>query len=579
MRITLMILILTATASADPVVLAVDGKDIYIDLGAKDGVGAGSELELLHEIVAKDPTTGKALHDRFALGTMTVAKSGDGISVAHTDADLAKRVLVGDHVRLVSAKKAFVDPWEEQVAASKASAPAVVVKGAPIVDHAALARDAWQQTLGQPPEARIARWRDLLTADPTTPYRTAIQLEIKSLLSQAAARDSAVARARSSNVDERSPRIAQLAAQLESPAASGGAASGGNDSVLEVAPIDRAVPGRPIELAFLVRAPQQVAKGWLYVRPQGDVGFKRSELVRDGDAYLRGTIDGQLVRDPGLEWYVEVAAPGKAGSAPALGTHTAPLAIEIDRVVTEAPIARHRSQIDLHLDYVDFDGGFSKGYDQYYQAEADFTYRFIHPIYAVRLGFGTLDGIGGPKAVIDHDPNQMCLDTNGQYQCKRITFSYVYTEYEYRIRPNVAVMLRPTIGVLSTDIMPGADAHRCQSRDTAGCQFFTGIGGRARLRLGEEFGTNLILGASFTRDVGTLLEAAYHWLPAPVVPVQVTVQVTDQPVIDDFGVRLVGDVGYKQPNSWFYPSARVSYQARALNHTGVSGGMALNFDW
>ena len=70
-----------------------------------------------------------------------------------------------------------------------------------------------------------------------------------------------------------------------------------------------------------------------------------------------------------------------------------------------------------------------------------------------------------------------------------------------------------------------------------------------------------MLGASFTRGVGTLLEAAYHWLPAPIVPVQITVQVTDQPVIEDFGVRLIGDVGYKRLVGSI-PSVRVSYQAR-----------------
>ena len=34
--------------------LAIDGKDIYVDLGAKDGVGAGAKFELLHEIVATE---------------------------------------------------------------------------------------------------------------------------------------------------------------------------------------------------------------------------------------------------------------------------------------------------------------------------------------------------------------------------------------------------------------------------------------------------------------------------------------------------------------------------------------------
>ncbi len=103
-------------------------------------------------------------------------------------------------------------------------------------------------------------------------------------------------------------------------------------------------------------------------------------------------------------------------------------------------------------------------------------------------------------------------------------------------------------------------------------------GARGRIRLGEELGTNLVLGAAFTSHVGTMLEAAYHWLAKPVVPVQITVQVTDQPVVEDFGVRLIADVGVRKL-SWFYPSARVSYQARDIDHSGFSGGFALNFDW
>ena len=106
------------------------------------------------------------------------------------------------------------------------------------------------------------------------------------------------------------------------------------------------------------------------------------------------------------------------------------------------------------------------------------------------------------------------MDANGVYQCKRVDFSYVYTELEFRLRPQIAVMVRPQLGVLTTDSGPGDDAKHCQSRDTTGCRFLTGAGGRVRLRLGEEQATNLVLGASFSRGVGTLLEAAYHWLPA-----------------------------------------------------------------
>jgi hypothetical protein len=577
------LLIGARVAAAEPIVLAVSGHDIYVDLGAKDGVGAGSELELLHEIVAKDPRSGATLRDRFALGTITVDRSGDAISIAHADGALAKRVLEGDHVRLVSDKRAFVDPWAEQVLASKGQvAPPPVTPpptGAP-VDHVALAREAWQETLGQQPTTRIQRWQALLAKDPQTPYRRAIELEMASLRDQQKQRDAILARARSTASVDRAPRIAQLVAELDRssvtpvlPYERGGE--------LMVAPIERAVPGRAIQLAFLARHPGSIRSAFLFVRASGDAGYKRTELDHDGDAYLRGTIEGSLVRGERVDWYVEVASASTAEdgeTVPVLGSRIDPRTIVIDRDVTEAPIEPNRTHIDGHVDYVDFDGKFGKGYDQYYQAELDFTYRFLTPVYAVRLGFGSLSGTGGPKDVIDADPNASCLDEAGVYQCERMTFSYVYSEVELRLRPNVAIMIRPQAGILTTDTMDTGDARRCQGADTSACEFLTGFGARGRLRLGSEDGTNLVLGAAFTSRVGTLLEAAYHWLPNKVVPVQITVQVTDQPVLEDFGVRLVADVGLRSL-SWFYPSARVSYQARDIDHSGFGGGVALNFDW
>src|SRR5512132_2336004 len=102
LRITITTIVLlagTAHAEKDAVVVAIDGGDVYVDLGARDGVGAGSELELLHEVVAKDPRTGATLRDRFALGTLTVEKSGDKVSIARAGDGLKGRVLAGDHVR------------------------------------------------------------------------------------------------------------------------------------------------------------------------------------------------------------------------------------------------------------------------------------------------------------------------------------------------------------------------------------------------------------------------------------------------------------------------------------------------
>src|SRR3569623_1319621 len=302
MRSLLILCLVAATAHADPVVLAVDGGNIYVDLGAKDGVGAGSKLELLHAVIAKDPRTGRVLEDHFALGTLVVDRAGDSLAVAHADKDLLRRILTGDDVRLMSSKKHFVDPF-----------------------------------------------------------------------------------------------------------------------------------------------------------------------------------------------------------------------------------------------------------------------------YAVRLGFGTLSGTGGPKDVINADPTG-CME-NGVYKCRHVEFTYVYTELEHALAPSVHVMLRPQVGHLPTDSMPGSDGSRCHGRAVTGCELATGFGAKLGLRLGDEQGTNLAIGAAFTEHVGTLLEAVFHWLPAPVVPVQVMVQVTAEPVPQDFGVRLIGDVGY-HAGGWFYPSVRVSSQARAITPAGFSGGAA-----
>jgi len=564
-------------AAAEPIVVAVDGADIYVDLGAKDGVGAGAELELLHEVVVRDPRSGTTLRDHFSLGTISVVKSGEKVSVARADADLRKRVLAGDRVKLVSAKKTFVDPWAQQVAATKQQVPTPVpasvtvpaTPGKPI-DHAELAKQAFQDTLGKPLEQRVQRWLDLLRDDPRTPYAASVQREIVTLKNQIAARDQALAKARSEHTVDRAPRIARLAALLPADAS----------DVLQMAPIAKAEPGKPLAMAFLVRDPARIAKAWLYVRPPGAPGFKRMDLVADGDAYLRANIDGAAVRAPAVQWYVEATdGANESEPEPVLGSQAEPNTIAVERAVEEAPIEAGRSHIDAHVDYVDFDGAFGKGFDQYYQAEIDFTYRFLKPVYAVRLGFGTLGGKGGPKDVIDEDPNEACRDMTGEYRCKAVSFSYVYTEIEYRLRPNVAIMLRPQAGLLTTDVMPSSRNRRCSgTSNVEGCEFFTGFGGRVRLRLGDEASTNLVLGAGFTDGVGTLLEAAYHWRPTPVVPVQLSVQVTDMPVPENFGVRLIGDVGWRKL-SWFYPSLRLSYQARDIDHAGFSGGLAMNFDW
>ncbi|MCL4224751.1 MAG: hypothetical protein KJZ91_09850 [Myxococcales bacterium] len=563
-----------ALAAAEPVVLAVERDKVYVDLGSRDGVGAGTELELVREVVVTDPVTRAVLRDKFALGTLTVVKAGEGVCEARPAAELDGRVRPGDEIRVASAPRRFVDPWAARVAESRRARPAAEplptgpgagrVAAARAVEEAEAARAVWLETLGKPPGERAARWRAFLGARPATPYAGAIRTEIASLEAQAATLERAAAAATEEASPDRRRALTQALAELRGdrfvPPLWSGAPS-------------RVAHGKPITMTFTARETVGGA-AWLYVR--GDDGaFRRIALAADGDAYLRATIPAELVKGGRVEWFVEIGE-GVAG----LGSRESPQVIEVDRDVLEPPPAAGRTTIAASIDYVDFDGSLAGGYDQYYLAEADFTYRFLRPVHAVRVGFGTLSGKGGPKDVIDEDPAGQCRDSGGSYRCRAVDYTYVYTEVELQPRKQIAIMLRPQAGLLTTnrDPLEGSPGRCRDTTELADCSFFTRVGFRGRVRFGEERGTNLELGLGITDQVGTLFEAAYHWAPRREVPIKLAVQVTDMPVTTDFGVRLVSDVGWRGV-SWFYPSLRLSYQARDIDHAGFSGGLGLNFDW
>jgi hypothetical protein len=573
--VTFILAAASATARADGVVLKIEGEDIYVDLGAADGAGAGALLDLMNVVVVKDPVSKQVLRDRFAIGQLTVVRSGDKVSVVRAPDPLKKRVRVGDPVVMSSAPRTFADPWQARIEKRRRGRGGGSTPSEPItsrkqaeqrVSDAELTRATWQKTLGKPIDQRIKLWKELLAGRQDLAYAGEVAAEIASLEKQATALERAAVERQ-----ETDPRqlMARRLANLD-------AAATGDSPLLAAAP-DQVAEGQTVEIAFAVRQPDAIAQAWLYARRGGQGSFRRLELRADGDAYLRGAIPADLVRRPSLEYFVE-AAPAGGEPVPVVGSSERPRSIEVSETAADPPPQRSdRSRVTLVAEYVDFDGGLRDGFDQYYQVEADFMYRSFWPIYAVRLGFGTLSGMGGPKDVIDEDPDD-CLDVGGTYRCRHLSYSYIYTEFEHRFSPVVAVMLRPQAGLLTTDRRPGSTADRCFGEDIIDCDSQHGLGLRGRVRFGEETATSLVLGVGFTDGVGTLFEAAYASNALPKVPVRVAVEVTDQPIQSDFGVRLVGDVGFR-PGSWIYPSLRLSYQARDVDHAGFSGGAGVNFDW
>jgi len=556
-------LVSAAHVNANPVVLEIQKNDIYINMGYEDGLALNSLVTLQHVIEATHPVTNERVRDTFPLGLMRVVNVGPKTSVVRAGAKLFQRVRVGDEVSLASEPVDHVDPWS----IPRRSATRQPVQNAN--DHwkrevkGAEARVAaereihavWQATLGQPLQTRIALWQDYVQKNPKSRYRELVNRTVRELEARMVAEKEITA----VSPEERAANAAlrHLAILTDSRFE--------DDSVLHDAPT-RGYEGESVPLALLLRHPERLTKAWLYVRTRGEDSYEVQPMGKDGDGYLRATIAGPQAIAPGIEYFIEALEVGLEEPRPILGSSERPKRVVIDRSAREEPPDRvGHSRVTLFTDYVDFDGP-STSYDQYLHAEVDFMYRFFQPVYSLRLGFGTISGIGGPKDVIDLGAD---CTIAGEYRCRRVGYNYAFTEIEERFSDIVAVMLRVQWGSAYQDQAP---------MEGVGREFFDAFGVRGRIRLGREQASNLVLGVSTTQRLGNMFEGAFTWDVIPKFPVVLAVQVTDQPVLEDFGVRLISDIGWRYVD-WVYPSLRIAYQARDIDHAGLSAGLAANFDW
>lgn len=567
--ITAVLAATTTAAHARGSVLKVDQDRAFIDLGTDAGVAVGSVVTLFHVISVKHPVSGKPVRDTFPLARLRVLNSGARISVVAVPGSIASRIVVGDEVELASDPQVVIDPWTQPRPSSRSTVEGAASRARRLSEIKAAEKRlavvsqveaVWAGTLGKPVEERIGLWKQYLDDNPESPYRSAVERAVAELEAMTA---EAAERARMS------PEERRARAQITKLSKIDPAFRGGNGFFLD--PPGRTDEGVPVELSFLVAFPDKIEGGWLYYRTDGAHGYKRAALTASGDSYMLATIPGDAVRPPDVEYFVEVLETGEQNPVAVIGDNDAPQTIEVvARPGPDPRDERGRSQITVFLDYVDFDGlSPNKDKDQYVHSEIDFMYRFRKRyVHSLRLGFGTMQGSGGPKDVIDDDPEN-CLDETGVFRCRDVGYNYAYTELEWHIGPYVGLALRPQWGSAFRDREPVAGENR---------EFFSAFGMRGRLRFGREEGSNLIIGAGGTQRLGKLFEAAFNWAVVPEVPLVASIQVTDQPVLEDFGVRLMVDAGWKRLD-WFYPSLRLAYQARDIDHAGPSAGFAANFTW
>ncbi|HYH95052.1 hypothetical protein [Hyalangium sp.] len=508
----LLLLLLAAPVLAAPrqaYVLRIEGSDAFVDMGRSDAAAPGTRLRVYRVIEARHPTTGKVLRDRFLLGEAEVLEAGEALSRIGGAKELLLRLEVGDEVELATAPPvAPTSPTASTpLSPSKPGTPPP-----PDAERAAL-RAAWDAALRLPPSERARVWEGFLASWPQSELASPIRAEIALLRA---------APASSSGEEDALPP----------------------ETLVRTGGPNTALVGEPILITLTHLegpAPHAAIVHW---RAQGAPGFQTVHMRAEPTGHFRAQLPQEAAVEPAIEYFVETADEDGT-SAVIAGSATSPQRVAIKL----PPSARHverdnRSRVRIHDEYVDFNR--FKGNDVYNLFEVDFLYRVLTTVHSVRVGFGSYQGRGTPKELLDTKTTP-----------KRVGFTYGFSELEIRLHESLAALARVNAGVNREGLSTGVELG---------------------MRIGSETGTSLTLRGATLRNIGKRANLALAWDAVKGWPMSAEVIVTNEPIGEDLGVRLLYTVG-RSVTPWLDVAGRVGYQLRDINHSGLTLGLGTTFHW
>ena len=500
-------------------VVKVEQQEIYVSVGAKQGVGDGAAIRVKRTVRLKNPVTRANVEDWVPVGSATVTQAGNTLSRAIVG-DLISAIKVGDIVEVLVDRpdRAPVNPVPAPVP--------VPVPAGPAPDPATVeVLQVFAQQTGQPLDARIAGWERYLSTRGSSPYADAIRRDVETL------RDLR---------DQARPTTSASSTELVTAA--------------DHNPASSAVANENLALVFVLQQPDRVASAFLHYRTSGARTFQRLLLTREHDIYLRGIIPARFISPPGLEYFVEVSTPGgRAGLALASPQQPVALRVKAPPLTDQFGAAPGKSSVKIAADYLDFatlDKRAGDRTDRMITANVDFIYRLRSAIQTIGVGYGVYAGEGGfaDRAWDTTDP------------APRSGFHYGYADVE--------------VGGRVEKIPLSVGGRMIAGVGRSGF----GLGVEGRFRIGARDATNLMFAARTIEQVGFLTDIRFGARPAPKLLVGVSVGATNQPTRGDVGVKLATElewIGFKNVSLIL----RGSWQGRNIDHGGLGGGGGLGFYW
>ena len=410
-----------------------------------------------------------------------------------------------------------LEPMRPAIARERPAESGQVAKAGPgpTDEERTALRTTWNAALKLEPFERARVWEEFLAAWPQTDLAGPIRAEV------------ALLRAAPRATPEGEPTPAPPAPpvlQVNAPT-----------SVLTDEPVT-------FTLTHLAGPPPRAAM--LHWRVAGTPTFRTVHLRAEPTGHFRARLPERAAVEPALEYFVE-AVDGTGATLAASGDARHPKHIDVRRPPRDVlAINTGRSRVRIYNEYVDFNR--FKGNDAYNLTEADFLYRVRTAVHAVRIGFGNYRGIGTPRELLDsEEPGRL------------VGFTYGFGELELRLHPALAALVKGSMGVTREGLTGGVDLG---------------------IRFGSETGTSLIVRGATIANIGQRASLALAWDAVRDWPMSAEVVVTNEPIGEDLGVRLIYTVG-RAVTPWLDVSGRVSYQLRDINHSGLSLGLGTTFHW
>jgi hypothetical protein len=323
-------------------------------------------------------------------------------------------------------------------------------------------------------------------------------------------------------------------------------------------PVAWAAADEPLEVAVEVTQPHLVARITLHYRRQGEKDYHSVHFARSVQGW-QATVPAADLAPGTVEYYIgsHVTTAPAALEHYHFGTPDAPhpfLVIGDDETRIRKELlagelgnrSRFRARGELsHFGRRTLGDG-NQIDDYYWRSEADYTYRLLGPIYAIRLGVGVMRG---ETYHVEADGSRTRVD--------KVGLTYGFAETRFRLGLYVRIDVSAILG--------------------AGPASFEG-GGGAQLTIGNDPGTHLALGGDFVTSVGGRGWLRLAWNTIPRVPMALTLELTNLPSLNGASGRVYFSATLHAGRHIAF-DAQIGYATRDNGIGGPTAGLAASLEF